>query len=129
MCVNGQTGQGVANKLQLTVAIKVVSRNGPDILHRTRNLRGNVMKKLQHVLKRAAILTLFISLVGCAGMSRQGQGTLLGAGIGGIGGAALTNGSPLGTLGGAAVGGLLGNVISKPAPPRYRPRYRGRYRR
>ena len=76
--------------------------------------------------KTAAIAAMLMSLAGCAGMSRQGQGTLLGAGVGGIGGAALTNGSPLGTLGGAAVGGLIGNVVTQPAQ---RPRHRGRWRR
>ncbi|GAB6141638.1 hypothetical protein JCM14076_23670 [Methylosoma difficile] len=81
------------------------------------------MKNLQQRVKTIAIATLLISLAGCAGMSRQGQGTLLGAGVGGIGGAALTNGSALGTLGGAAVGGLIGNVVTQPAP---RPRYRRR---
>lgn len=84
------------------------------------------MKKLQQFIKSVAIAAMLISLAGCAGMSRQGQGTLLGAGVGGIGGAALTNGSPLGTLGGAAVGGLIGNVVTQPRP---RQRYRGRYRR
>lgn len=45
-------------------------------------------------------------------MSRQDQNTLAGAGIGGIAGAALTNGSVGGTLGGAAAGGIIGRVIT-----------------
>jgi osmotically inducible lipoprotein OsmB len=80
------------------------------------------MKNRQSALKTTLIVAMFISLTGCAGMSRQGQGTLLGAGAGALGGAALTGGSAVGTIGGAAVGGLLGNVITQP-------RARGRYRR
>ncbi len=85
------------------------------------------MKKFTKIAAILAIAALFIILAGCAGMSRQGQGTLLGAGVGGIGGAALTNGSPLGALGGAAVGGLLGNVVTQPQGG-YRGGDRGRNR-
>jgi hypothetical protein len=35
-----------------------------------------------------------------------------GAGIGGVAGAVLTNGSALGTVGGAAVGGIIGDELS-----------------
>ncbi|MDD5273748.1 MAG: glycine zipper domain-containing protein [Methylovulum sp.] len=80
------------------------------------------MKNIQATIKTTVIVAIFISLTGCAGMSRQGQGTLLGAGAGALGGAALTGGSAVGTLGGAAVGGLIGNVVTQP-------RGRGRYRR
>lgn len=42
-------------------------------------------------------------------MSQQDQNTLVGAGIGGVAGAVLTDGSPVGTVGGAVVGGVIGN--------------------
>jgi osmotically inducible lipoprotein OsmB len=44
-------------------------------------------------------------------MSRQDQNTAIGAGVGAVGGAVLTDGSALGTLGGAAIGGVIGNQI------------------
>lgn len=58
-------------------------------------------------------LGLVIALSGCSGMSRQGQDTAVGAGVGAIGGAILTGGSALGTVGGAVVGGVVGNQVGK----------------
>lgn len=52
-----------------------------------------------------------LGMVGCAGMSQRDQNTAVGAGIGAVGGAILTNGSPIGTIGGAAVGGVIGNQV------------------
>lgn len=72
------------------------------------------MKKIQTILLSTVAATLLISLIGCAGMSKQGQGTLLGTGAGALGGAAITGGSALGTIGGAAVGGVIGHEITKP---------------
>jgi len=46
-------------------------------------------------------------------MSQRGADTAVGAGVGAVGGAVLTGGSPLGTVGGAAVGGVVGNQIGK----------------
>ena len=60
-----------------------------------------------------AILGLTVALSGCNGMSRQGQDTAVGAGIGAVGGAILTGGSAIGTVGGAAVGGVVGNQIGR----------------
>ena len=62
-------------------------------------------------LALAASLTLVAGLSACAGMSRQDQNTAIGAGVGAVGGAVLTDGSALGTLGGAAIGGVIGNQI------------------
>lgn len=56
---------------------------------------------------------MLLGLGGCAGMSRQGQNTAIGAGVGAIGGAVLTGGSAVGTVGGAAVGGLIGHEIDR----------------
>ena len=39
--------------------------------------------------------------------------TLIGAGVGAVGGAVLTDGSTLGTLGGAALGGIIGHQTSR----------------
>ncbi len=46
-------------------------------------------------------------------MSPKTRNTAIGAGVGALGGAALTHGSALGTVGGAAVGGVVGNVVTK----------------
>ena len=45
-------------------------------------------------------LAVLIGLGGCSGMSRQEQNTAVGAGIGGVAGAVLTDGSAIGTVGG-----------------------------
>jgi osmotically inducible lipoprotein OsmB len=72
------------------------------------------MKNLQNSARIVVGAIMFISLVGCADMSRQGRNTAIGAGAGALGGAVLTNGSGIGTVGGAAVGGLIGHEVSKP---------------
>ena len=71
------------------------------------------MKMTQKFTLGAATAALLLGLSGCAGMSRQGQNTAVGAGVGAVGGALLTGGSGIGTVGGAAVGGLIGHEVSK----------------
>lgn len=71
------------------------------------------MKTTQKVAFNTVVITLVIGLAGCAGMSTQDKNTAIGAGIGAVGGAVLTNGSAVGTVGGAAVGGVIGHEISK----------------
>lgn len=56
-------------------------------------------------------LAVVIGTSGCSEMSRRDQNTLAGAGIGGVAGAVLTDGSALGTFGGAAVGGIIGHEL------------------
>ncbi|HEY9279989.1 MAG TPA: glycine zipper 2TM domain-containing protein [Eoetvoesiella sp.] len=57
------------------------------------------------------------------------RNTVIGAGLGGLAGAVLTEGDPLITLGSAAAGGLLGNIMTEDRRERrydhrrdYRPR-------
>jgi len=69
------------------------------------------MKTLNKLTLSVATLALLAGLGGCAGMSARDQNTAVGAGIGAIGGAILTNGSAIGTIGGAAVGGVIGNQV------------------
>ena len=71
------------------------------------------MKAIKNFALSAAIAVLVLGLSGCAGMSRQGANTAVGAGVGAVGGALLTGGSGIGTVGGAAVGGLIGHEVSK----------------
>ena len=57
----------------------------------------------------SAVVLLVLS--GCAGMTAREQNTAVGAGIGAVGGAVLTGGSPIGVVGGAAVGGVIGHSL------------------
>jgi osmotically inducible lipoprotein OsmB len=77
--------------------------------------RGDATMNQTRPLTIDALLTaaILLGLMGCAGMSTQGQNTAIGAGIGAVGGAVLTNGSPLGTIGGAVVGGVVGHEAEK----------------
>ncbi len=54
-------------------------------------------------------ILLAASLAGCAGMSTRQKNAAVGAAVGGVAGAVLTNGSALGTVGGAAIGGYIGH--------------------
>ncbi|EOT2066890.1 osmotically-inducible lipoprotein OsmB [Proteus mirabilis] len=56
---------------------------------------------------------LFFSLAGCSSMTKRDRNTAIGAGAGAIGGAILTDGSPLGTIGGGVLGGVIGHQVGK----------------
>lgn len=62
-----------------------------------------------NIAKKAAATMLMVALAGCAGMTTRQKDTAIGAAVGGVAGAVLTNGSALGTVGGAAVGGVIGH--------------------
>ncbi|EMD0828256.1 osmotically-inducible lipoprotein B [Morganella morganii] len=64
------------------------------------------MKKIVMVLFVASGL---LALSGCKNLSEQEKDTAIGAELGAISGAILTDGSGLGTVGGAAVGGIIGH--------------------
>jgi osmotically inducible lipoprotein OsmB len=70
----------------------------------------NTMKTFAAATLTAAVL---LSLAACSGMSTRDQNTAVGAGVGAVGGAVLTGGSPIGTVGGAVVGGVIGNEVGK----------------
>lgn len=61
----------------------------------------------------AVAVAVLLGLGGCGEMSTRDKDTAIGAGVGAVGGAVLTNGSAVGTIGGAAVGGLIGNQVGK----------------
>lgn len=69
-----------------------------------------MFKKACNFIIASAII---LSLAACSSMSRRDRDTAVGAGIGALGGAVLTNGSALGTLGGAAVGGVIGHQVDR----------------
>ncbi|WP_417605453.1 glycine zipper 2TM domain-containing protein [Oceanimonas baumannii] len=60
----------------------------------------------------AAVL-LLAGLSACSNMSTRDRNTAIGAGVGGVAGSVLTDGSAIGTIGGAVVGGVIGNQTSK----------------
>ncbi|PCO28633.1 osmotically-inducible lipoprotein B [Morganella morganii] len=64
------------------------------------------MKKIVTALLVAGGL---LALSGCKNLSEQEKDTAIGAELGAISGAILTDGSGLGTVGGAAVGGIIGH--------------------
>jgi len=66
-------------------------------------------KRLVHAFS-ATLLALGISTTALA--DDQGRNTIIGAGLGGVAGALLSDGDPWVTLGGAAAGGVLGHVIT-----------------
>lgn len=68
------------------------------------------MKRVSTVTLSAVLL---LAVAGCSNMSKRDRNTAIGAGVGAVGGAILTDGSALGTVGGAAVGGLIGNQVKK----------------
>jgi osmotically inducible lipoprotein OsmB len=61
----------------------------------------------------ASTLAAAFLATGCANMSERDKATAVGAGVGGVAGSVLTNGSAAGTVGGAAVGGVIGNQVGK----------------
>ncbi|MEW5110722.1 osmotically-inducible lipoprotein OsmB [Morganella morganii] len=68
-------------------------------------------------IKRVSTVTLsavlLLAVAGCSNMSKRDRNTAIGAGVGAVGGAILTDGSALGTVGGAAIGGLIGHQMKK----------------
>ncbi|CDJ76898.1 osmotically-inducible lipoprotein OsmB [Serratia sp. IR-2025] len=68
-------------------------------------------------IKRAAGVLVVVmgtlSVTACGHMSNRDRNTAIGAGVGAVGGAVLTDGSTLGTLGGAALGGIIGHQTSR----------------
>lgn len=61
-------------------------------------------------------LMLAFAATGCAtweGMSSREKSAAIGAGVGGVAGAVVTDGGILGTVGGAAIGGVIGDQVGK----------------
>lgn len=73
------------------------------------------MKNVRRHITQIAMSGL-LALAVCttaAASERRTANTVLGAGLGAVAGAVLSNGDPMLTLGGAAAGGLLGNVLTE----------------
>jgi osmotically inducible lipoprotein OsmB len=70
------------------------------------------MNKIKQIGAAALIVALVGGLSACGDMTTRQRDTAIGAGAGGVAGAAL-GGSALSTVGGAAAGGLIGNAVGK----------------
>ncbi len=68
---------------------------------------------LKRALGIVAVIIATFSTTACGHMSNRDRNTAIGAGVGALGGAVLTDGSTLGTLGGAALGGIIGHQTSR----------------
>ena len=64
------------------------------------------MKTIQRVMSSTVVITMFVGLSACSGMSTREKNTAIGAGVGAVGGAVLTGG-------GAVVGGVIGHEVNK----------------
>jgi osmotically inducible lipoprotein OsmB len=71
------------------------------------------MSKIKTLAASTLTVAALVGLSACADMSPRERDMAIGAGVGAVGGAALTGGSALGTVGGAAVGGVIGNEVGK----------------
>lgn len=61
-------------------------------------------------------ILLAVAATGCStwdGMSKREKSAAIGAGVGGVAGAVVTDGGILGTVGGAAIGGVVGDQVGK----------------
>jgi osmotically inducible lipoprotein OsmB len=57
---------------------------------------------IQRLAVNTAATILLFGMAGC---------TVIGAGVGAVGGAVLTGGNPVGVVGGAVVGGVIGHSV------------------
>ena len=69
------------------------------------------MNAKQRFTVNTLAVAAMLGLGACSGMSAREENTAIGAGIGAVGGAVLTGGSPVGVVGGAVVGGVIGNQV------------------
>jgi len=71
------------------------------------------MKTMQRFTVNTIAVAALLGLGACSGMSAREENTAIGAGIGAVGGAVLTGGSPVGVVGGAVVGGVIGHEVGR----------------
>lgn len=71
------------------------------------------MNSGKRVLASLCATAVLLGAAGCSGMTNQQRDTAIGAGVGGLAGSVLTEGSAIGTVGGAVVGGAIGHETSK----------------
>lgn len=72
-----------------------------------------IARSLFYGMATFAVIAGSISSAEARDMARKDRNTLIGAGIGALGGAVLSHGDIWGTIAGAAAGGVVGNVATK----------------
>lgn len=70
------------------------------------------MKITTRLIQMTLAAALSLGLGSAASADDQTRNAIIGAGLGGVAGALLSEGDPLYTVGGAAAGGLLGHVLT-----------------
>lgn len=63
--------------------------------------------------KKLSVIFLMVAITGCSNLSTRQKNAAIGAGVGAVAGAVLTNGSAFGTVGGAAIGGVIGHGVDQ----------------
>ena len=63
--------------------------------------------------KNLSVIFLMMLITGCSNLSTRQKNAAIGAGVGAVAGAVLTNGSAFGTVGGAAIGGVIGHGVDQ----------------
>ncbi len=63
--------------------------------------------------KKLLVILFLLEITACSNLSTRQKNAAIGAGIGGVAGAVLTNGSAFGTVGGAAIGGVIGHGVDQ----------------
>lgn len=86
---------------------------GKQIVNPTFDTEVFGMKTMNRFAISTVAVTVLLGLGACSDMSSRDKSTAVGAGVGAVGGAVLTNGSAVGTVGGAAVGAVIGNQVGK----------------
>ncbi|OIN09999.1 glycine zipper 2TM domain-containing protein [Oceanisphaera psychrotolerans] len=71
------------------------------------------MNIIKQAVTGGLVASLLLTLAACSNLSERDRNTAIGAGVGGVAGSVLTDGSALGTVGGAVVGGVIGREVSK----------------
>lgn len=71
------------------------------------------MKWQKHGLRLMACAWVLVGLSACSGMTTRERNTVIGAGVGVVGGSILLGGGAAAAVGGAVVGGVIGHEIKK----------------
>lgn len=87
------------------------------------------MKLTRRNRAAAGIAAALLAMTPAVALANKTGNTLLGAGIGALGGALISDGDTWGTIGGAVAGGVIGNVASKDKHDRWDRRDEHRWKR
>lgn len=71
------------------------------------------MKRQKPRLRQVACALVLVGLSACSGMTTRERNTVIGAGVGVVGGSILLGGGTAAAVGGAVVGGVIGHEFKK----------------